>query len=105
MAEPLDESIAEPGESIGRLRGSAFESPHREFRDSAGRLWTASESPIPYAEWTPSDEETWRAGYGVGWLCFQSGGTRRRRRLYPQHWGLLSDDELERLCLFARDVK
>ena len=104
MGEPLDKSIVEQEQSAGSLSGSVPSELRREFRDAGGRLWTASEAPIPPSEWNASDEETCRAGYGVGWLFFQCGDTRRRRRLYPKRWHRLSDTELERLCLFARDV-
>lgn len=105
MSEPVDESVVETGRSAGDLRGSVPGDLRREFRDAAGRTWIVSESPIPTGEWTTADDETWRAGYGVGWLCFQCGTTRRRRRMYPKRWSRLSDVELERLCLFAREVK
>ena len=103
MGEPLEESIGTERGSVGDLRGSVPRDARREFRDATGRMWSVSESPIPTGEWNASDEETWRAGYGVGWLCFESGDRRRRRRLYPRRWHRLSDGELERLCLFARE--
>ncbi|MBV9111024.1 MAG: hypothetical protein JO306_16580 [Gemmatimonadetes bacterium] len=92
-AEALDEGCGK-GAPGGR----------REFRDGTGRLWTVWESPIPSDEWTPADEQTHLAGYGVGWLCFQSGAQLRRHRLYAARWCGLSDAHLDRLRELARDV-
>ena len=82
---------------------SEGEGVHREFRDRRGRWWEVYESPIPSSEWTASDEDALRAGYGVGWLRFESGGTRRHLRLYPQFWNRMTDAELDRLLQHARD--
>ena len=74
----------------------------REFHDTAGHVWLAYEQPIPEAEWTTADEQSALAGYGVGWLYFESGTRWRRLRLYPTHWHQLSDIQLEGLCRRAR---
>ena len=77
----------------------------RQFRDAAGCLWAASERRFPTAEWTAADEDSARAGYGVGWLWFEALGRRGRRlRLYPQRWKRLTDIALERLCDRAREI-
>ena len=70
----------------------------RWFIDAEGRHWTVAEELIPRAEWTTADEESHRAGYGVGWLHFTSAAVRKQRRFFPLHWRTLSDAELETLC-------
>lgn len=76
----------------------------REFRDAAGRLWVAREFPIPASEWTSADEDGFYAGYGVGWLCFESEEWQRYLRLYPKQWHRLSDAGLQRLFEHARNA-
>lgn len=84
----------------GKIAGRAgdVDSPPREFIDMAGREWRATERRIPRAEWTGADEQSDYAGYGVGWLIFESGPETRRLRLYSKSWWRLDDSGLSRLC-------
>ena len=88
--------------AAARSAAAAVRLVRREFHDSAGYVWLAYEQPIPEAEWTTADEQSALAGYGVGWLHFESGNCWRRLRLYPSHWHRLSDAQLEGLCRRAR---
>ena len=88
----------------GSDEGADGRARSREFRDVAGHLWVVIERQIPSVEWTPSDEESSRAGYGVGWLWFASSRELPRRlRLYPMWWPSLSDEALEQLRTRARE--
>ena len=95
------DSPSGPGEQ-GKA-GQTEEEVRRGFRDARGRGWEVFESPIPSSDWTASDEDALRAGYGVGWLRFESGEMRRHLRLYPQLWKKMTDAELDRLCEHARE--
>ena len=44
-------------------------------------------------------------GLEHGWLCFQSGETRRRLVPIPEHWEELDDEGLVQLFRHAREVK
>jgi hypothetical protein len=59
---------------------------------------------LPPVGWSSADAESDRAGYPVGWLCFSCGTERKRLRLFPAAWRMLSDADLERLCRRARVV-
>ena len=76
----------------------------RQFTDAEGHRWTVVEEWIARVDWTASDEDSHRAGYGVGWLHFACTEHRKRLRLYPVLWLALSDAELDRLCRRAREV-
>jgi hypothetical protein len=69
----------------------------REFRGLDERIWAVFESLIPVAEWTTADHDTFRAGYGIGWLCFETKGEKRNIRMYPRNWSKLNDGGLIRL--------
>jgi hypothetical protein len=77
----------------------------RAFKDPAGVEWLI---------WhvTPG-QHTRRAGSGLstlpdeladGWLCFESGGGKRRFYPVPPEWETLADDKLEILCRAAVPV-
>lgn len=94
-----------PGEKgDGSRREDGRDQTRREFRDAEGRVWVALESPIPASDWTSADEDAFIAGYGVGWLRFESGDRQRLLRLYPKHWHVLSDASLHRLFQHARNA-
>jgi hypothetical protein len=97
----VGEHVGEQSEAAAAFAGRR-QGARREFRDAAGREWVAYERPILAAEWTTADIQSDLAGYGVGWLCFESAERRLRLRLYPKQWHRLSDAELERLCRRAR---
>ena len=102
--EPVHAAPPPPGATMltahvhERHEGPEGPGRSRRFRDSQGRGWTVAEEPTPAEEWTSADEETWRAGYPVGWLSFTCGALRKRLRLFPTHWRLLPDSTLEQLC-------
>ena len=83
---------------MGTEIGNPSRPGRRQFSDVLGRAWTVYEAAIPRRDWTSADEDTNRAEFGVGWLWFECGAYRRRLRLYPKRWDLLSDRQLERLC-------
>lgn len=100
MSEAVGESTKTPGEPEDSKPAKVT----REFRDADDRLWTVFESLIPRSEWTTADSDTFRAGYGIGWLCFETRDEWRHLRLYPTHWATLADASLIRLWRQARDV-
>ena len=92
----------------------------REFTDSRGTAWTAWDVP-PHRVYTParagSDRRTrvvpgWtperrfrerrlrlrHPELSGGWVCFASGGEKRRLSPPPPRWDAASDAELEALC-------
>ena len=69
----------------------------RDFNDAEGTHWIVwSTKP-----WTGGVLESLRGG----WLTFVSPTSRRRLIGIPANWEDLSDDDLERLCRTAQDVK
>jgi len=79
------------------------ESSARDFTDSNGLRWTVREI-IP--EMRVSERRTLltRPGYENGWLSFRSQGMSCRIAPYPGSWRTISDYELERWCMKARDA-
>lgn len=75
------------------------------FTDVEGRHWTVGEELLAPGDWNPSDDDSHRAGYGVGWLHFTSAHMRKRLRLFPRHWRTLSDAELASLSQRALAVQ
>jgi hypothetical protein len=45
------------------------------------------------------------SGAGAGWLCFESGGDRRRLAPIPEDWATASDEQLEDYLHAARLVR
>lgn len=84
--------------------GGKLDEMRREFRDVDARLWTVFESLIPLNEWTAADHDTHKAGYGIGWLCFDTANEWRHLRIYPRQWWKLNDDALLRLWRQSRDA-
>ena len=89
----------------GPLASSRYtpESRSREFMDSNGLQWTVREI-VP--EMRTSDRRTLltRPGYENGWLSFRSEGISCRIAPYPGSWATISEYELERWCMKARDA-
>ena len=74
----------------------------RDFLDGDGLLWTVREI-VP--EHRPTQRRTLltRPGYENGWLSFRSTLMACRIAPFPTNWRHISDYELERWCMKARD--
>lgn len=79
------------------------EASAREFIDSNGVSWIVREI-IP--EMRASERRTLltRPGYENGWLSFRCEALSCRIAPYPPAWRTISDYELERWCMRARDA-
>ncbi|MFL5562204.1 MAG: hypothetical protein ACJ79K_12065 [Gemmatimonadaceae bacterium] len=79
------------------------ESRAREFVDSNGVQWTVREI-VP--EMRASDRRTLltRPGYENGWLSFRCESLNCRIAPFPPTWRTISEYELERWCMKARDA-
>jgi hypothetical protein len=79
------------------------ESSAREFIDSNGVRWAVREI-IP--EMRVSERRTLltRPGYENGWLSFRCEALSCRIAPYPPTWRTISEYELERWCMKARDA-
>ncbi len=93
------------GEQAGDRTGARYtpESSTREFVDNDGNRWTVREI-VP--EMRPRTHRTLltRPGYENGWLSFRSVGLSCRIAPFPEHWRTISDYEIERWCMRARDA-
>src|SRR6476469_1774955 len=91
-----------PGAPLASTRYNP-ESSSRDFIDSNGLRWTVREI-IP--EMRTSDRRTLltRPGYENGWLSFRCEGMSCRIAPYPESWRTISEYELERWCMRARDA-
>lgn len=70
----------------------------KSFRDSNQTEWTVFE----VRRQLDKDEGAYLpAGYGEGWLCFETTSAKRRLLKYPPRWKELSDVELEQLLASA----
>jgi hypothetical protein len=101
--ERQNSSISHPD----AFRGAAAarytaESGTREFIDGLGLLWTAREI-IPELRPTTHRPMLTRPGYENGWLSFRSHVMACRIAPFPANWRHISDYELERWCMKARD--
>lgn len=97
----------------------------REFRDSAGRAWTAWDVPPRRVFDAPRSGRDRRVrvtpGFTperrvnrdrrrrvthselqYGWICFTAGAEKRRLFPPPPDWDACGDDELEALCTRAQ---
>ena len=103
-SDPLSRQLS-PGRPAGPLASVRYtpDSRSRDFVDSNGVLWTVREI-IP--EMRISDRRTLltRPGYENGWLSFRSEGMSCRIAPYPASWRTISEYELERWCMKARDA-
>lgn len=75
----------------------------REFVDGDGVRWTVREI-VPEVRTTIRRTLLTRPGYEHGWLSFRSAGLSCRIAPFPRSWRSLSDYELERWCMRARDA-
>lgn len=73
----------------------------RDFIDDDGIQWTVfevrREASGVGAKWTYLP-----AGFGDGWLCFESTGGKRRLGHYPERWRGFTDEQLIELCKQAQ---
>lgn len=93
--------------------GAYMLSPHRlttvermrEFRDSSGATWHVFEVHPSVPKNLQGAEPIHMAPKLVnGWLCFQSGGQKRRVAPIPAGWEKLDDMELGLLCVLASET-
>ena len=75
----------------------------RDFTDNDGVQWTVREI-IPEPRATRNRTLLTRPGYENGWLSFRSEGMTCRIAPFPPNWQTISDYELERWCMRARDA-
>ncbi len=68
------------------------QSPSRERRESDRRLTIGGRTHL-------------HSGVAAGWLCFESGGERRRLAPIPEDWADSSDAQLEDYLKAARAVR
>ena len=74
----------------------------RTIADSTGVVWTIFEVKKqggPTEQWTYLPEQ-----FGNGWLCFESGASKRRLTPVPSRWLEYSDSELVGLLNKAQPV-
>ena len=74
----------------------------RSIKDAAGTHWTVYEvkkQGAPGDRWSYLPSE-----FGAGWLCFESGGSKRRLAPIPARWRDASDADLERMLGQAQTV-
>lgn len=74
----------------------------RSIKDATGTQWTVFEvkkQGAPGDRWTYLPTE-----YGNGWLCFESGNSKKRLTPVPEHWREATDEELRRMLAQAQAV-
>lgn len=74
----------------------------RDFVDGDGVYWTVREI-VPEPRATLHRTLLTRPGYENGWLSFRSTLMACRIAPFPQNWRHISEYELERWCMKARD--
>ena len=79
------------------------ESSVREFVDSNGIHWAVREI-IPEMRVTERRTLLTRPGYENGWLSFRCEALSCRIAPYPSTWRTISEYDLERWCMKARDA-
>lgn len=73
-------------------RRSPHEQPEVERREGDDRRLTVGRQSL-------------LAGSGLGWLCFEAAGQRKRLAPIPENWSQATEPELERYCGLARAVR
>lgn len=68
----------------------------KSFRDADNVEWTVFEVRRQVGR-----ADLRAPGYNDGWLCFETGGAKRRLLKYPERWRDFSDAELIRLLQLA----
>jgi hypothetical protein len=99
---PNQTRLARPTGPLASARYTP-ESSVRDFTDSNGLRWTVREI-IPEMRITDRRTLLTRPGYENGWLSFRSEGMSYRIAPYPGSWRTISEYELERWCMKARDA-
>jgi hypothetical protein len=79
------------------------ESSVREFLDNDGVRWSVQEI-VPEPRATRNRTLLTRPGYENGWLCFRTEGMTCRIAPFPANWRTISEYEIERWCMRARDA-
>jgi hypothetical protein len=67
---------------------------HRSFTDARGIWWDVF---AVYPESRPSPHSQLKGTFQQGWLCFESGGEKRRLSPIPEDWRTVSQRDLEEL--------
>lgn len=75
----------------------------REFVDNDGVRWTVREI-VPETRSGKWSALLVRPGYENGWLSFRCDEMSCRIAPFPAHWRSISEYELERWCMKARDA-
>ena len=75
----------------------------REFVDNDGVRWTVREI-VPEARSGKWSSLLVRPGYENGWLSFRSDEISCRIAPFPAHWRSISEYELERWCMKAKEA-
>ena len=89
---------SQPSRAERRLRGSDRRN-HKPFP------WNGTERRVgPDRRTTEQRRITLSAGYGAGWLTFESLDEKRRLVPIPQGWEDISQAELRALCDKARRI-
>ncbi|HWE41514.1 MAG TPA: hypothetical protein VG432_03370 [Gemmatimonadaceae bacterium] len=92
-----------PVRQLASARPYTAEASVREFTDSNGVQWTVREI-IPEMRVTERRTILTRPGYENGWLSFRCAELSCRIAPYPASWRTISEYELERWCMKARDA-
>lgn len=99
------EMLRSPRDPLASELSSARYTPEaltREFVDSNGLRWAVREI-IPEPRATLHRTLLTRPGYENGWLSFRCAVMACRIAPFPTNWRQISDYELERWCMKARD--
>jgi len=99
---PVAASTGQPPRTGASIRYTP-ESSSRDFIDGDGIRWIVREI-IPEMRQTERRTLLTRPGYENGWLSFRSDGLTCRIAPYPASWRTITDYELERWCMKARDA-
>jgi hypothetical protein len=99
------DTLRSPSDPVPSQLSSARYTPEalsREFVDGVGLRWTVREI-IPEPRATLHRTLLTRPGYENGWLSFRCAVMACRIAPFPKNWRQISDYELERWCMKARD--
>jgi hypothetical protein len=96
--QPSSDRLADD-QSLSRYTPEALT---REFVDGGGVRWAVREI-IPEPRATLHRTLLARPGYENGWLSFRCATMACRIAPFPGNWHAISDYELERWCMKARD--
>lgn len=105
-SDPGSDSLRQASERVAPERVSRQYTPElltREFADNDGIRWTVREI-VPEPRSVLYRTLLTRPGYENGWLSFRSASLSCRIAPFPRNWRVISDYELERWCMKARDA-